>query len=124
MARSIRAMHPLLRRRHLNRCAQVAAASSASRSSSSSSFSSSSSSSSLLRSSRNRFLTSEEQQMRKMQQQFGRRRKKQYFVLPPDVFEALPLFAEFRIVERYAENLENRKKLKSIKMTEKKRIKK
>ncbi|KAH7816279.1 uncharacterized protein MONOS_9550 [Monocercomonoides exilis] len=104
MARRIRAMHPLLRRRYLNRCAQVAAASGASRSSSSSS------SSSLLRSSGNRFLTGEEQQMRRMRQQFGRRRKKQYFVLPSDVFEALPLFAEFRMVERYAENLEKRKR--------------
>ncbi|KAH7823602.1 uncharacterized protein MONOS_14463 [Monocercomonoides exilis] len=37
MARRIRAMHPLLRRRYLNRCAQVAAASGASRSSFSSS---------------------------------------------------------------------------------------
>ncbi|KAH7815081.1 uncharacterized protein MONOS_15180 [Monocercomonoides exilis] len=51
MARRIRAMHPLLRRRYLNRCAQVTAASGASHCSSSSSFSSSSSSSSLLRSS-------------------------------------------------------------------------
>ncbi|KAH7818563.1 uncharacterized protein MONOS_16334 [Monocercomonoides exilis] len=101
MARRIRAMHPLLRRRYLNRCAQVAAASGASRSSSSSS--------SLLRSSRNRFLTSEEQQMRRMRQQLRRRRKRQYFVLSRDAFEALPLFAEFRMVERYAENLEKRK---------------
>ncbi|KAH7821227.1 uncharacterized protein MONOS_6483 [Monocercomonoides exilis] len=63
MARRIRAMHSLLRRRYLYRCAQVAAASGASHSSSSSS-------SSLIRSSRNRFLTSEEQQMRRMRQQF------------------------------------------------------
>ncbi|KAH7829737.1 uncharacterized protein MONOS_15971 [Monocercomonoides exilis] len=103
--RRIRAMHPLLLRRYLNRCAQVAAASGASRSSSSSSFSSSSSSS-LLRSSRNRFLTGEEQQTRRMRLQFGRRRKRQYLVLPSDVFEALPLCAEFRIMERYAKYLE------------------
>ncbi|KAH7821405.1 uncharacterized protein MONOS_13954 [Monocercomonoides exilis] len=111
-------MHPLVLRRFLNRCAQVAAASGASRSSSSSS------SFSLLRSSRNRFLTGEEQQMKRMQQEFGRRRKKQYFVFPPDVFEALPLFAEFRMVEQYVKNLEKRKKLKAIQIKEKKRIKK
>ncbi|KAH7828705.1 uncharacterized protein MONOS_16166 [Monocercomonoides exilis] len=116
MARSIRAMLPLFRRRYLNRCAQVASASCSPCSSSSSS------SSSLLRSSRNRFLTSEEQQMRKMQQQFGRRRKRQYFVFPPDVFEALPLFAEFRMVERSIISDEEERREKRHKQREKQRL--
>ncbi|KAH7821062.1 uncharacterized protein MONOS_16180 [Monocercomonoides exilis] len=103
MMSRIRTMHCLLHRIYLNRCAQIAAASGASRPSSSFS------SISLRGLFHNKFLTGEELQMRRMRQQFGRRRKRQYFVLPPDVFEALQLFAEFRMVERYSENLEKRK---------------
>ncbi|KAH7818052.1 uncharacterized protein MONOS_5080 [Monocercomonoides exilis] len=102
MERCKRAIHNHLHRRDLNRCSQVASASGASYSSSYSS---------LLRTLlHNKFLTGEEQHMRRMRQQFGKRRKRQYFILPPDVFEALLLFAEFRMVERYSENLEKRKR--------------
>ncbi|KAH7829597.1 uncharacterized protein MONOS_12 [Monocercomonoides exilis] len=45
-----------------------------------------------------------------MRQQFGRRKKRQYFVLPPDAFQALPLFAKFRTVKWFVENLEKRKR--------------